>query len=145
MSRNAVEADGYVIHVYDLYHRTDPASAQAILASGRFESHCQNRDEAYFTSVADGRNARHYGDAVVHVRVPAVVAVPDETFNDGEIFYRVPIGELSRDRIIGAKSMEAPEPQQATRRSPHEPSSGDLEVRRGPPDVSTPVGARLTP
>ncbi|WP_338752285.1 hypothetical protein [Janibacter alittae] len=143
-SRNVVDADGHVIRVYDLYHRTDPAAARAILASGRFESHCQNTHEAYFTNVADGRNARRYGDAVVHVQVPTVVAVPDEKFKDGEIFYRVPVPELSRDRILGATSTETPETDRPGERPPHEPSRGALEERRQL-GMTAPPGYRLNP
>lgn len=154
-SRNVVDADGYVIRVYDLYHRTDPQAAQAILASGRFESHCRNTQEAYFTNMADGRNARHYGDAVVHVQVPTALAVPDETFNDGEVFYRVPIAELTQTCILGATRIEEPEIRtraeaeghvHATtpQRSPREPSPGALEQRRRP-GASTPPALGLTP
>lgn len=143
-SRNVVDAAGCVVRVCDLYHRTDPAAARAILASGRFESHCQNTQEAYFTNMADGRNARHYGDAVVHVQVPTVLAVLDEKFNDGEIFYRVPVAELSRDRIVGATSTETPETDRPTQRPPHEPSRGALQERRQP-GMTAPPGYRLTP
>lgn len=143
-SRNVVDADGYVIRVYDLYHRTDPESAQAILASGRFVSHCQNPNEAYFTNMADGPNARQYGEAVVHVQVPTAAAIPDETFNDGEIFYRVPLTELGQNSVLGATGPNEPEtrrPGSGTEvhacsvtppRSRLEPSRGALEERRLP-------------
>lgn len=137
-SRNIVDTDGYVVRVHDLYHRTDPAAAQAILASGRFESHCQNTSEAYFTNMPDGRNARHYGDAVVHVQVPTALAVRDDAFNDGEVFYRVPVAELNPGSILGATGIDVPEAHRPTQRPPHEPSQGVLEERRRPGTSTTP-------
>lgn len=153
VSRTAVDADGSVIRVYDLYHRTDPESAQAILASGHFESRCHNTHEAYFTNMVNGRHARRYGDAVVHVEVPAALAVPDEKFNDGEVFFRVPVADLDQGSILGSTSIEEPQTHgrgseagyvRAAQRPPHEFSPGAREERRMSGTL-TPSALGLTP
>lgn len=46
--RSMFYTDGYLINVYDLYHRTSAEAAAAILRTGRFVSYCQNRHEAFF-------------------------------------------------------------------------------------------------
>ena len=62
--RSMFYTDGYLINVYDLYHRTSAEAAAAILRTGRFVSYCQNRHEALFTNEGDGSNSRRYGDVV---------------------------------------------------------------------------------
>lgn len=154
-SRNVVDADGYVIRVYDLYHRTEPEAAQAILASGRFESHCRNTQEAYFTNMADGRNARHYGDAVVHVQVPTRSgrspmrsstmgrsSTGAHRWADPRPASSAPRASKSRRsaRERGRTAMSTPR-----RRSDHmSPSPGALEQRRRP-GASTLPALGLTP
>ena len=88
--RSMFYTDGYLINVYDLYHRTSAEAAAAILRTGRFGSYCQNRHEAFFTNEGDGSNSRRYGDVVIHVEVPTHQAVVDERFRDSEVFYRMP-------------------------------------------------------
>lgn len=100
-SRPAVDADGYIITVYDLYHRTRRESAQALLVGSTFVSRCQNQHEVYFTNRPEGSYSKDYGDVVVHVEVPTALAVEDEVFRDGEVFYRVRIEDLSRSRVVG--------------------------------------------
>ena len=102
MPRTIEDVDGYVIKVIDLYHRTTPEVARKILGSGTFESNCNSRTQAYFSSSPDGAHGRQYGEAVAHVEVPTWAAVEDERYRDGEVFYRVDLSELRSDRLLGA-------------------------------------------
>ena len=98
------DADGYVIRVVDLYHRTTTAAAETILRTGQFMSLCQNRDDAYFTNQIDGTHSRHYGDAIVQLEVPTAIPIEDERYRDGEVFYRLPLTEAA-GRVINAFTM----------------------------------------
>lgn len=51
----------------DLYHRTSPAGALAIIEAGRFRTR-ENTAEAYVSDRVDGQ-AVGYGPVVVHVRI----------------------------------------------------------------------------
>lgn len=98
-SRNVLDPDGYVIRVFDLYHRTSRTSADTILSEGTFVSRCQSPSDAYFSNRADGQAARHYGDVVLRVEVPTSDAIVDDQFRDGEVFYRVPLSVLAGVRV----------------------------------------------
>jgi hypothetical protein len=73
----------------DLYHRTRPEAAQAILDTGRFLTR-ENTPEAYVTNRIDGQTTV-YGVAIVHVRVDERVAQLEDEFPSGEQHYRIPL------------------------------------------------------
>ena len=73
----------------DLYHRTTPEAARAILAEGRLVTR-ENRPEAYCSTRVDGQG-EGYGVAVVHLRVRESLAELDDEFPGGEQHFRVPL------------------------------------------------------
>lgn len=83
----------------DLYHRTTPEALEAINASGTMFSK-ENTDEAYFSTVSEGGQGEGYGSAVVWIRVPEDAVEIDDEFPDGEQHYRVPIKEITKDRLL---------------------------------------------
>lgn len=83
----------------DLFHRTTPEAAAAIVATGRWVSRENTRD-VYFSTSATGGQADGYGVAVVHVRVPEVLAELDDEFPDGEQHYRVRADRLAAAHLV---------------------------------------------
>lgn len=82
----------------DLYHHTSPAAAAAIYAT-----HAVAAREAggwVYASTSRGGQAAGYGPAVVHLRVPASLAVLDDEFPDGEQHYRVPGAALRPEHFV---------------------------------------------
>ena len=73
----------------DLYHRTTPEAARAILAEGRFLTR-ENRPEAYCSTHVDGQG-EGYGVAVVHLRIRESLAELEDEFPGGEQHFRVPL------------------------------------------------------
>jgi len=73
----------------DLYHRTTPEAARAILAEGRLVTR-ENRPEAYCSTRVDGQG-EGYGVAVVHLRISESLTELDDEFPDGEQHFRVPL------------------------------------------------------
>lgn len=86
----------------DLYHRTSPECAARIRATGVWESR-ENTREAYFSTRPDGM-ADGYGDAIVHVRVPAAWCQLDDEYPDGEQHYRVSVDRLTRANLVPEES-----------------------------------------
>lgn len=80
-------SDDMVNNMLDLFHRTTPAAAAAIYASGRMLSK-ENTGEAFFSTSSGDGQADGYGTAVVHIRVPEELAELDDEFPDGEQHYR---------------------------------------------------------
>ncbi|WP_125778271.1 Fic/DOC family protein [Antribacter gilvus] len=87
----------------DLYHRTTPEAAAAILAEGRFLTR-ENTPEAYTSNRAVSDTTEGYGDAVVHVRVDEQHAELEDEFPDGEQHFRIP---LDRAQVVGAFTIDA--------------------------------------
>lgn len=83
----------------DLYHRTSPEAAAAILAGLPWLSR-ENTGEVYFSNRIDGQ-AVGYGDAIVHVRVEAFLADLDDEFPDGEEHYRIRVDRIRPDHVVG--------------------------------------------
>lgn len=54
----------------DLYHRTTPEAAQQIHETGRMVSK-ESTQDAFFSTRRDSEHTEGYGEAVVHIRVPA--------------------------------------------------------------------------
>jgi hypothetical protein len=77
-----VGEDGMV----DLYHRTSPSRADSIVAHGFDPSIADSlyrpTDEVFFSTTPHGNQKNHYGDAVVHVRVPATDADFDTVWGE---------------------------------------------------------------
>jgi GNAT superfamily N-acetyltransferase len=85
----------------DLYHRTTPAAAAAILREKRMTS--KERGDVFFSTSRDGGQAEGYGDAVVHVRVPEHLAELDDEFPDGEQHYKIHNRHLKPQHFVGAR------------------------------------------
>ncbi len=82
----------------DLYHRTTPEAAGAILATRRMTS-AESTAEAYFSNRESG-HVDGYGVAVVHIRVPEAMAELDDEFPDGEQHYRVKVALLRPEHFV---------------------------------------------
>jgi hypothetical protein len=83
----------------DLYHRTTPEAAQAILRDKRMDS--KERGDVFFSTHRSGDNSTGYGSAVVHVRVPEHLAELDDEFPNGEQHYRVNNRSLKPHHFVG--------------------------------------------
>lgn len=83
----------------DLYHRTTPEALEAITASGTMTTR-ENTPEVYFSTVSEGGHGDGYGSAVVWIRVPEDSVELDDEFPDGEQHFRVPIKEITKDRML---------------------------------------------
>lgn len=83
----------------DLYHRTTPEALEAITASGKMVTK-ENTPEVFFSTVSEGGQGDGYGGAVVWIRVPEDAVEIDDEFPDGEQHFRVPIKEVTRDRML---------------------------------------------
>lgn len=83
----------------DLYHRTSPEAAEAVLRQRSMLSK-ENTGEAYFSTRPDGPAVLGYGEAVIHIRIPARLARLDDEFPDGEEHYRVAVSDLTPDRFV---------------------------------------------
>lgn len=83
----------------DLYHRTTPEALEAITASGTMTTK-ENTPEVYFSTVSEGGQGDGYGSAVVWIRVPEDSVEIDDEFPDGEQHFRVPIKEITKDRML---------------------------------------------
>ena len=71
----------------DLYHRTNPSRADSIVTHGfdpalTGDPHHRSTDEVFFSTTPHGRQKNRYGDAVVHVRVPATDADFDTVWGE---------------------------------------------------------------
>lgn len=86
----------------DLYHRTTPDAAAAILREKRMTSK-ENDNGLFFSTHRDGENAGGYGSAVVHVRVPEHLAELDDEFPDGEQHYKVRAQHLQPHHFVGVR------------------------------------------
>lgn len=83
----------------DLYHRTTPEALEAITASGTMTTK-ENTPEVYFSTVSEGGQGDGYGSAVVWIRVPEDSVEIDDEFPDGEQHFRVPIKEITKERML---------------------------------------------
>jgi hypothetical protein len=92
-------SDDMVSGMLDLFHRTTPAAAAAIYASGRMLSK-ENTGEAFFSTSSGDGQADGYGTAVVHIRVPEELAELDDEFPDGEQHYRVAVTALKAEHFV---------------------------------------------
>lgn len=94
--------------VVDLYHHTTPEAAQSIVRDKVFDtSDGRNFDDeddfderAYFSDRKNGE-ARRYGPAAVHFRVPEHELETDDTFDTGETHYSMPVDRIRSRHIIG--------------------------------------------
>jgi hypothetical protein len=77
--------------VLDLYYHTTTGRARKIVRDREFG----RRAEIYLSDVPHGTHTSNEGDAVVHVRVPADLAVLRVEWLNGEHLYRVPVDRLS--------------------------------------------------
>lgn len=71
----------------DLYHRTSPSRADSIVTHGfdpalTGDPYHRSTDEVFFSTTPHGNQKNHYGDAVVHVRVPATDADFDTVWGE---------------------------------------------------------------
>ncbi len=109
----------------DLYRRTTPEAARAILADNRFVTR-GNRPEAYCSTHVDGQG-EGYGVAVVHLRIRESVAELEDEFPDGEQHFRVPLDSaqiveaFTRDRD-GTRHPLMPLPNRVNAAFPTSPS-----------------------
>lgn len=110
----------------DLYHRTSPDAAAAILRTKRMDS--KERGDVFFSTHRDGDNAGGYGSAVVHVRVPEHLAELDDEFPDGEQHYRVRNRDLQAHHFVGIRALADAAPEKDAHRlqfsDPDEQDSG---------------------
>jgi len=119
----------------DLYHRTTPEAARAILVENRFVTR-ENRPEAYCSTHVDGQG-EGYGVAVVHLRIRESLAELEDEFPDGEQHFRVPLDSaqiveaftLDRD---GTRHPLIPLPNKATEAFPNSPS----QIPTRPPAIT---------
>lgn len=86
----------------DLYHRTTNKAANAILRSGQFKS---NIGSTFFSDDPDGHASRHYGSAIVHVRVPADLphsrTLNEYTDGTSDTHYAIDNRKLGPEHIVG--------------------------------------------
>lgn len=82
-----------------LYHVTSAQAAGEIYPNGPFQSK-EADGSVYFTNRLGGY-ASGYGDAWVVVEVPEEITELDDEFDDGELHYRINLGDLKADYIIG--------------------------------------------
>lgn len=138
----------------DLYHRTTPEHAAAILHAGRFMTR-ENTPEAFVSNRVAGQ-ATGYGAAVVHVRVRESAAELDDEFPDGEQHFRIPLrGAQVVDAFTvdetGGRHPLAPDNQRPAAAEAHQalldaragfpptrPSTGTLRDRGPAPLTATP-------
>lgn len=90
-----------VTDVLDLYHRTTPEAAAAIMRERRMTSK-EWDGSLYFSTARTGGQADGYGATIVHVRVPADVAELDDEFPDGEQHYRVKARDLRPEWFVSS-------------------------------------------
>ncbi|MGQ0632474.1 MAG: Fic/DOC family protein [Sporichthyaceae bacterium] len=87
------------VELVDLYHRTSVAAAQRIITERSMTSR-ENTAEAYFSNRREQGQSDGYGEAVVHVRVPAHLAELDDEFPDGEQHFRIRVGDLRPEHFV---------------------------------------------
>lgn len=130
----------------DLYHRTTPEAARAILAENRFLTR-GNRPEAYCSTRVDGQG-EEYGVAVVHLRIGASLAELEDEFPDGEQHFRVPLDAahvveaftLDRD---GTRRPLTPLPKSVSTAFPSSPSQLATRPGEQPPRQARPPAAGM--
>jgi GNAT superfamily N-acetyltransferase len=89
----------------DLYHRTSPEAAAAIMRTKRMTS--KENGDVFFSTHRDSENSEGYGSAVVHVRVPEHIAELDDEFPDGEQHYRLNNRHLKPHHFVSVRRVTA--------------------------------------
>ena len=133
--RPRVGDDGMV----DLYHRTSPSRADSIVAGGFDPSMggSHPNETVFFSTSPEGAQGGHYGDAVVHVRVPAGDADFDTVWGEDseEAWATVFPPDL---RGLPARRLAAPWHSKAGDPSWPIPTGDLLRYRQFDPGVETP-------
>lgn len=94
-----------------LYHHTSPEAAVQILRDRKMMSNAPvNRPWAHFSTWPDGNAAgmAGYGEAIVEVRLPRELLVPEDRFHSGEEFFTVPLADLRPEHFVSAHLLEPP-------------------------------------
>jgi hypothetical protein len=84
----------------DLYHHTTPEDAAKIMRSRSMHDVHGRQGDVFFSTVRNGFYGGDYGPAAVHVRVPADLATPNDSFRNGEKFYTVRASDLRPEHFM---------------------------------------------
>jgi ribosomal protein S18 acetylase RimI-like enzyme len=109
--------DGWI----DLYHMTTTNAANEIYQERRMTSK-ENTGDVFFSTVRDGGQGEGYGNAVVHIRIPEILAELDDEFPDGEQHYRIRAWQIDPSWFVLDKTADY-----GGRHQPQSPDEEDTE------------------